>query len=1294
LGGSETEWGSGIAVDAAGNALVTGGTDSSGWVSGGFDTSYGGITDPFVAKIIGAGDPANLPDLLVSALAVSRTSVKRGEQVPATFTVTNSGSVAAPATPARIRLASGTTITTSDPLLAEVTVGALAPGQSQTLTYVVTIPASTAGGNYYIGVTANATGPVQECDPNNNQRVTRITVTAQTGGLVETTATGFVYPTGRAGPYAGNMPGWLAGGPGQPPYWTGYYHLGQDMEANAGNPVYAIEGGEIVYVSTAGWGTGNYGILVRHWLANGQPFLALYGHVRPVRAELRYSFAGAVVPPIPVSAGEVLATVGPADHVAYDDVHLHFGIHPGIDVPLSNWGRMPLAQWPGWNGFVDPLAWLTGQTPRDPLGGTGLPVPAPTAPQNLVATAASSSTVGLSWQAGSANVEGFRIDRKVGLSGAWEFLREVASNVLSLVDNGLAALDTAYYRVLAYNGTGPSGHSNIASAMTPSGALPPKISKIYPRTPLADGSDQAVTIYGANFDTASPVVSLTGPDGNGFCPFVGSHSDTHITFVTNFGTLPGKWSVKVINPGGDFSQLCFVVGEAAVTADPTPERGKPWNWLGKWDDSLWNWDQANASRFSARALWSPSSIDSIVIHTPFIPAPPDPRVPATIDGCYLSTINTFKASPSDENDVASAHYVIGPQGQVTQMVDLSLGAHQATYYNGRSIGIEVAGWAESTDTWKDNAVYRPSWDALVNLVAWLAVEYNIPVVHTTKTAEDCPPRLYKGQNVPLLNAPGLVGHSQVQTRNIVGLWSKKDDPGTYFNWNEFVDAVQTRILFAARPLPTGSANAVKNAYFGMGWLTDWVNSAGTVETAPGLTSVGAYSARLKAQSPVNLSQSICTPEASFDLGFDYQFETTTGTLDVLLNSVVVATLTAPATLPAGPSTFSVTVTDPSLMSLENAVLEFRFNGPANSQMLLTNIAVQTASPVDVIQCGPGDTAVSIVRSSDDPPTATVSVTNSGVTRSYPLTLAGLPQLRVIGGDGDDELTVDFSNGNPLPGAGLAFDGAEEASGDRLIIQGATAGQNVTLTGSQVRIDGVDVVSTSNVEFLGFDVGDAPGGGLPGTTGLLKTGPGILVVSGPAAYAGGTTVAAGTLQVDSADALPAGGPLTIGEGATVILSSGLSNTAGASGFATATANVDAPTQLDKDSPQRPEAHREAVAAVLCSLPPAVPLGLAAARVPMAEPAKPLVRLSAATLAVTVVAADVRSRQHAGAPVARVPARTDAARARDQVHQAARQEPLWDQLAWLWEAGQSGFARRSRKNDGCRSNAVDWLVATGW
>ncbi|MCC7407706.1 MAG: SBBP repeat-containing protein [Phycisphaeraceae bacterium] len=52
LGGNNHDHGHGIAVDGSGNVLVMGDTLSSGWVSGGYDTSYGGgYQDPFVVKI-------------------------------------------------------------------------------------------------------------------------------------------------------------------------------------------------------------------------------------------------------------------------------------------------------------------------------------------------------------------------------------------------------------------------------------------------------------------------------------------------------------------------------------------------------------------------------------------------------------------------------------------------------------------------------------------------------------------------------------------------------------------------------------------------------------------------------------------------------------------------------------------------------------------------------------------------------------------------------------------------------------------------------------------------------------------------------------------------------------------------------------------------------------------------------------------------------------------------------------------------------------------------------------------
>ena len=56
LGGSDADKALfGIAVDGSGNALVTGRTYSSGWVSGGWDTSLGGDSDAFVVKLSPSG---------------------------------------------------------------------------------------------------------------------------------------------------------------------------------------------------------------------------------------------------------------------------------------------------------------------------------------------------------------------------------------------------------------------------------------------------------------------------------------------------------------------------------------------------------------------------------------------------------------------------------------------------------------------------------------------------------------------------------------------------------------------------------------------------------------------------------------------------------------------------------------------------------------------------------------------------------------------------------------------------------------------------------------------------------------------------------------------------------------------------------------------------------------------------------------------------------------------------------------------------------------------------------------
>jgi hypothetical protein len=58
LGGTHVDAANGVTVDGSGNVIVGGATASTGWISGGFDTAYDGATDAFVAKLSNSG--ANL----------------------------------------------------------------------------------------------------------------------------------------------------------------------------------------------------------------------------------------------------------------------------------------------------------------------------------------------------------------------------------------------------------------------------------------------------------------------------------------------------------------------------------------------------------------------------------------------------------------------------------------------------------------------------------------------------------------------------------------------------------------------------------------------------------------------------------------------------------------------------------------------------------------------------------------------------------------------------------------------------------------------------------------------------------------------------------------------------------------------------------------------------------------------------------------------------------------------------------------------------------------------------------
>ena len=72
----------------------------------------------------------------------------------------------------------------------------------------------------------------------------------------------------------------------------------------------------------------------------------------------------------------------------------------------------------------------------------------------------------LTWMDTADNEVGFRIERRMGLTGTFGEIAIPAANTTSYVDSSLAASTTYCYRVGAFNGAGDSGYSNEACATT------------------------------------------------------------------------------------------------------------------------------------------------------------------------------------------------------------------------------------------------------------------------------------------------------------------------------------------------------------------------------------------------------------------------------------------------------------------------------------------------------------------------------------------------------------------------------------------------------------------------------------------------------------------------------------------------------------------------------------------------------------------------------------------------------------------------------------------------------------
>ena len=95
----------------------------------------------------------------------------------------------------------------------------------------------------------------------------------------------------------------------------------------------------------------------------------------------------------------------------------------------------------------------------------------PSAPQNLMATAVSSSQINLTWSApsnnGGSTISGYMIERSTDNGTTWStIVPNTGSTSTAFSDTGLDKKTTYTYRIHAINGVGTSPPSNIVSATT------------------------------------------------------------------------------------------------------------------------------------------------------------------------------------------------------------------------------------------------------------------------------------------------------------------------------------------------------------------------------------------------------------------------------------------------------------------------------------------------------------------------------------------------------------------------------------------------------------------------------------------------------------------------------------------------------------------------------------------------------------------------------------------------------------------------------------------------------------
>jgi N-acetyl-anhydromuramyl-L-alanine amidase AmpD/V8-like Glu-specific endopeptidase len=185
-------------------------------------------------------------------------------------------------------------------------------------------------------------------------------------------------------------------------------------------------------------------------------------------------------------------------------------------------------------------------------------------------------------------------------------------------------------------------------------------------------------------------------------------------------------------------------------------------------------DYPSASRFAPAhpnnfRVGRKATVDRIVIHI----TAGGPNINGTIAWVQNGNrVNERTGKPI----YSSAHYVVGRDGEVVQMVRNADTAHHASQVNSRSIGIEHNANKPSRGNPRDLPPTEPQYEASARLVAWLCQQFGLPI-----------------------DREHIVGHMESSPRD------NHDCPSSYWDWDHYMACVQSASAALAAPVAQGLA---------------------------------------------------------------------------------------------------------------------------------------------------------------------------------------------------------------------------------------------------------------------------------------------------------------------------------------------------------------------------------------------------------------------------------------------------------------------------------------------------------